>query len=131
MKYLKIVSPQTNLKGDFAILRNEKVYLLNTSPVTGMTKETGVSFSIKEVKTFLPPVDPPNIIALGLNYKEHAKESSMELPPAPVIFLKSTSSITGHLQSIILPEQAPDEVDYEGELCVIIGKLAKMFSLPL
>ena len=128
MKYLKIVGPQTDSLGNYAILRNEKIYLLDNSPLISSAKETKVSFAVSQVEKFLPPVDPPNIIALGLNYKEHAYESRMELSPTPVIFLKSTSSIIGHLQPIKLPEQAPKEVDYEGELCIIIGKPAKNVS---
>lgn len=74
----------------------------------------------------LPPVLPPNIIAIGLNYKQHARESGHEnFPERPVIFLKATTSVIGPGDSISLPEMAPGEVDYEAELAVIIGKLAK------
>ncbi|MCL5409147.1 MAG: fumarylacetoacetate hydrolase family protein [Candidatus Omnitrophica bacterium] len=128
MKYLKILSKQTDKNGSYAIFKDNKVSLLDKNPITNKAQQTGISFPINEIEKFLPPVDPPNIIALGLNYKEHAKESNMAIPNEPIIFLKSTSSITGHLQPIILPEQAPDEVDYEGELCIVIGKTAKNVS---
>ena len=77
---------------------------------------------------FLPPVEPPNIIALGLNYRDHARETGVAAPPEPVVFLKATTSLIGHGQAIILPAEAPDEVDYEAELVVVIGRKAKNVS---
>ncbi|MBK8268366.1 MAG: fumarylacetoacetate hydrolase family protein [Planctomycetes bacterium] len=74
----------------------------------------------------LAPVDPPNIIAIGRNYADHAKEMKAESPPEePLIFLKATSSVVGPEDSIILPRSAPDEVDFEAELAVVIGRIAK------
>lgn len=77
-----------------------------------------------EVK-LLAPVAPPNIIAIGLNYKKHADESGQSYPDKPLIFLKATSSVIGPEDTIVLPEMAPDEVDYEAELVIVIGKKAK------
>lgn len=128
MKYLKIVALQTGPDGSYGILKGEMIHLLDRSPFSGKTAETGISVKLAEVRRFLPPVDPPNIIALGLNYIEHAKEGKWDLPPAPVIFLKATTSLVGHLAPIILPAEAPAEVDYEAELTIVIGKEAK--SVP-
>ncbi|NLX06337.1 MAG: fumarylacetoacetate hydrolase family protein, partial [Phycisphaerae bacterium] len=80
------------------------------------------------VKKLLAPVSPPNVIAIGLNYRDHAKESGMAIPEEPVIFLKATSSVVGPEDAIVLPAEAPDEVDYEAELVVVIGKRAKDVS---
>jgi 2-keto-4-pentenoate hydratase/2-oxohepta-3-ene-1,7-dioic acid hydratase in catechol pathway len=125
MRYLRAIAPETDKTGSYGVLRRDKVHLLDGSPLIGLPRETGVVFSLSAVEKFLPPVEPPNVIALGLNYKEHAGESKMELPPSPIIFLKATTSVTGHLQSIILPTAAPSEVDYEAELAIVIGKHAK------
>jgi len=76
----------------------------------------------------LPPIDPPNVYAIGLNYRQHAAESGMPIPKAPVIFLKATTSVTGPNSPIILPASAPDEVDYECELAIIISRLARDVS---
>lgn len=71
----------------------------------------------------LAPVDPPNIIAIGRNYREHAKEMKAESMDAePLIFLKATTSVIGPDDPIVLPRSAPDEVDFEAELAVIIGR---------
>ncbi len=83
---------------------------------------------VERVEAFLSPVDPPNIIALGLNYGKHAGETGFRGPDRPVLFLKAASSIVGHEEPIILPAAGPDEVDYEAELAVVIGKRAKNVS---
>jgi len=125
MKYLRITGPGTEPEGSYGILKGNEIHLLNLSPLCRDSRETGAVLAIRDVHKFLPPVVPPNIIALGLNYAGHAGESKMELPSAPIIFLKATSSLTGHLQPIILPQEAPGEVDYEAELVIVIGRAAK------
>lgn len=77
------------------------------------------------VKKILPPVQPPNIIGIGLNYAGHAGETGMQYPEIPVMFLKGTNAIIGHGDSITLPKAGPDEVDYEAELAILIGREAK------
>jgi 2-keto-4-pentenoate hydratase/2-oxohepta-3-ene-1,7-dioic acid hydratase in catechol pathway len=69
----------------------------------------------------LAPVQPPNILAIGLNYRSHAIESGMEMPKAPVLFLKPSTAAIGPEQPIVLPAMAPGEVDYEAELVIVIG----------
>lgn len=82
-----------------------------------------------EIGTRLALVDPPNIIAIGRNYADHAKEMKADGPPEePLIFLKATSCIVGPDDPIVLPRSASDEVDYEAELAVIIGRRAKNVS---
>ncbi len=87
-------------------------------------QSTGEKYERNEVR-ILEPVNPPNIIAIGLNYREHARESGVELPQKPLIFSKVTSSLIGPGDDIILPEQTPDKVDYEAELGVVISREAK------
>jgi 2-keto-4-pentenoate hydratase/2-oxohepta-3-ene-1,7-dioic acid hydratase in catechol pathway len=70
----------------------------------------------------LPPVpDPPKIICIGLNYRDHAAESGVPAPPEPVLFSKYTTALIGHLEPIVLPKVS-QEVDYEAELVVVIGR---------
>jgi 2-keto-4-pentenoate hydratase/2-oxohepta-3-ene-1,7-dioic acid hydratase in catechol pathway len=78
-----------------------------------------------QIKKLLAPVIPINILALGINYKKHGDETAISYPEQPVLFLKSTTSITGHEGPIILPAAGPDHVDYEAELAVVIGKEVK------
>ena len=78
---------------------------------------------IDEVK-ILPVSIPTKIVAIGLNYKDHAMEMDKPLPEEPLIFLKPSSAVIGHKEKIILPEVS-ERVDYEGELAVVIGKKCK------
>ncbi len=94
------------------------------SPATG---KLAVSDEVKGVDIILPPVDPPAIYCIGLNYADHAAEVKMEPPRYPVVFMKPLTALTGHNSAIIIPKVAadPPEVDYEAELAVVIGKECK------
>lgn len=72
-----------------------------------------------------PLRNPGKIVAIGLNYIDHASESKMELPKHPLVFTKFNSSITGPYDPIIFPSSLTEKVDYEVELAVVIGKHAK------
>lgn len=80
------------------------------------------------VRRLLAPLEPPNVFAIGLNYRRHAAETGAKLPEAPLIFLKATTSVIGPDAAIELPAAAPDEVDYEAELAIVIGQRAR--NLP-
>lgn len=72
-----------------------------------------------------PPIPkPPKIVCLGLNYIDHAEEQGISPPSEPIIFFKPRTSLTGPYDKIIYPKIVK-ELDYEGELAVIIGKRCK------
>jgi 2-keto-4-pentenoate hydratase/2-oxohepta-3-ene-1,7-dioic acid hydratase in catechol pathway len=72
-----------------------------------------------------PPVKRPSkVVCIGLNFKDHAAESGMELPKEPVIFLKSTTALCGPDDPLVMPRNAT-KVDWEVELAVVIGKTAR------
>jgi 2-keto-4-pentenoate hydratase/2-oxohepta-3-ene-1,7-dioic acid hydratase in catechol pathway len=72
-----------------------------------------------------PPIpDPDKIICLGLNYKSHAEEAGFQPPEVPILFAKYRNALTGPASPIILPVMS-QEIDYEGELAVVIGKRGK------
>jgi len=70
------------------------------------------------------PTDPSKIIAVGLNYRDHAKELGMELPDYPLIFMKPSTSVIGDGDEIIYPSQVK-ELHYEGELAIVMGEETK------
>ena len=77
---------------------------------------------------FLAPIPRPSkIIAVGLNYRDHAIETKLEIPQTPIIFAKFPSSIVGPDALVILPDDDP-QADYEAELAVVIGRTAKGVS---
>lgn len=73
----------------------------------------------------LPPVDPPNIFAIGRNYLGHVQETGARLPELPLVFLKATTALIGPEDPVVLPAVAPDQVDFEAELAVVIGRTAR------
>lgn len=81
-----------------------------------------------EVSKWLSPVDPKVIICVASNYKAHIEECDMKIPDYPVFFMKNLSAATSHLEPILLPKVSDDEVDFEGELAIVIGK--KCCSVP-
>lgn len=81
-----------------------------------------------EAVKLLPPIIPLNILCIGLNYKRHISETNSKIPEFPVLFIKSTNTLCGPGDTIILPKAGPGNVDYEAELAVVIGKRAKNIS---
>jgi 2-keto-4-pentenoate hydratase/2-oxohepta-3-ene-1,7-dioic acid hydratase in catechol pathway len=78
----------------------------------------------KKVK-FLAPLDfPPKILCLGWNYVDHASETKIALPEEPVVFMKPHTTIVGTGESIV-KRSFVKELDYEGELAVVIGRKGK------
>ncbi|MFK8018782.1 MAG: fumarylacetoacetate hydrolase family protein [Pseudomonadales bacterium] len=70
-----------------------------------------------------PPTPlPPSCFAVGLNYKNHAEESKLDIPPTPMIFTKYSSCLVGPTTDVVL---SSDYVDYEAELVAVIGKGGK------
>ena len=76
---------------------------------------------------FLPPVSPSKIVCVGRNYKEHAAELGNKMPDEPLLFLKAPSAIIANGASIERPPQS-QQVEHEGELGVVIGRLARKLS---
>jgi 2-keto-4-pentenoate hydratase/2-oxohepta-3-ene-1,7-dioic acid hydratase in catechol pathway len=83
----------------------------------------------QKAEKFLAPLVPPVIYALGLNYRKHSEETGIEYPERPIVFLKAVTSLIGPGALIVLPAAGPDEVDFEGELAVVIGRQGK--NIPL
>jgi len=79
------------------------------------------AYSLGKVRLHAPLRNPPRVFAIGLNYRDHAKESGMALPTTPVVFIKLTTAIIGPAESIVLPRNST-EPDYEAEFAFVIGK---------
>ena len=107
------------------VIDGDRVYPILGS-FYGEWKKTGESFDKNEV-FFVQPCVPSKVVAVGLNYKKHAKELGFEIPKEPIIFLKPPTTIIGHLDKIIYPVGV-ERLDYEAELGIVIKKIAKNVS---
>jgi 2-keto-4-pentenoate hydratase/2-oxohepta-3-ene-1,7-dioic acid hydratase in catechol pathway len=76
----------------------------------------------------LAPCEPSKIVAIGLNYADHAAESGLEVPEEPLAFLKPSTSVIGPGAKIVYPDHLSQEVHYEAELAVVIGRRAYRVS---
>ena len=97
---------------------NGSLYAIHGDPL-GACEKTGQTV---EVKQWLPPVQPRALLCIGKNYRAHAAEFDDEAPEYPVLFMKNPAAAIGCGQPIRIPLVCDDEVDYESELAVIIGK---------
>ncbi len=92
-----------------------------------LTQEPVCVFQAEAVKLALVVSDPPRILCIGLNYRRHAQECGLALPPAPVLFNKFQNALTADGTCIHLPNEYK-EYDYEAELVAVIGKPAREVS---
>lgn len=88
------------------------------------TTVAGDPLSLDEVRALAPIERPPNIVCIGLNYRDHAEESGQPSPEQPVVFSKFSGSVTGSGATVRIPP-ATKQVDYEAELVAVIGRRAK------
>lgn len=86
----------------------------------GLLRDTGKPLVVDRL---LAPLEPRDILCIGLNYRQHAAETGVEPPDHPVLFLKASGSVQNPGGDIVLPRRLrSDRVDYEGELAVVIGR---------
>ncbi|MGZ3317589.1 MAG: fumarylacetoacetate hydrolase family protein [Isosphaeraceae bacterium] len=88
----------------------------------------GEAVDLARVRLLAPVARPGKIIAIGLNYADHASESNASIPDQPLVFAKFPSSIIGPGETITWDRALTDAVDYEAELGVIIGRRARQVA---
>jgi len=100
----------------------ERVAIIDGHPF-GDISLTGVQLPLAGVR-LLPPILPSKVVAIGKNYADHAREMGGEPPAEPVLFLKPSTSVIGPGATIAYPTLS-QQVDYEGELAVVIGRMCR------
>lgn len=120
---MRIVRYTFEDKTSYGIVEDGLLYPCDGDPFNRLIRQS-IVLDPDAVK-LLPPVDPPNIICIGLNYMKHAEETGIPIPAEPLIFIKATTSLCGPGDAIVLPAHSPDKIDYEAELAIVIGKRAR------
>ena len=85
----------------------------------------GERVAMADLAVLAPLANPSKILAVGLNYADHARESGVEAPEAPVFFAKLPNTLTGPGEPIVFRAADSTQVDYEAELAVVIGRRAR------
>ncbi len=106
----------------YGIVKDDRIELAAGDPFAGL-KPTGKTIALESVR-LLAPCSPGKALCIGLNYSDHAQEIGLELPKAPVVFIKPSTSVLEPGGTISYPKLS-HRVDYEAELVVVIGKKAK------
>ena len=115
-------------KARYAVLKDSKVHPLPSDYSFEHIErfDDDAAFDLAEVK-LLAPVAPSKIVCVGRNYREHAAELGNKMPDEPLLFLKAPSAVIASGDEIELPA-ASQQVEHEGELGVVIGRLAHKIS---
>ena len=103
-----------------------KVKVLNVT--SALAQDAQFTGEVTSISKLLPPLSAQEIGTIrcvGLNFKDHAKELNCPLPEVPTIFTKPSSTLSGALDPIVLPRTAPQAVDSEVELAIVLGKDCK------
>jgi 2-keto-4-pentenoate hydratase/2-oxohepta-3-ene-1,7-dioic acid hydratase in catechol pathway len=121
---MRIVRFEMAGRSGYGILKGEKIDVLWSTPFDGgVANTTGEVMSLPEV-TLLAPCEPTKIVAIGLNYRDHAAEFGNPIPEEPLIFMKPATAVIGPDEDIVCPAMSR-RVDYEAELAVVIGKTVR------
>lgn len=125
VSYLKDDVPYIGILDDDTITRVDTTLSMREFIASGQSPDTTDTHdNLSDVK-LLPPIMPGKILAIGRNYVEHARELNNEVPSQPLVFAVMPSAIIGTGDTIEWESDLTSQVDWEGELTVIIGKSAR------
>ena len=117
MRIARFISGGKNLTGQMIDDRS-------AHPIEGdLFGEHKITSAVVKIEKLLSPLVPTDILCIGLNYREHAAESGSSIPHNPMLFIKSSNTLNNPFDPIPIPRRS-SMIDYESELCVIIGKTA-------
>jgi 2-keto-4-pentenoate hydratase/2-oxohepta-3-ene-1,7-dioic acid hydratase in catechol pathway len=127
MKWYRFLDHQNQICYGRDLAADNSIQLLLGDPFTTLT-DSGRRVAVQRL---LAPVEPRAILCIGLNYRQHVGEFGGELPKRPVLFMKNPAAVTHPGAPILLPASCldPPQVDYETELAVVIGQVAKNVSV--
>jgi len=108
----------------YGILDGDELVVLRGDPMFSGFDTTEERLPLAAVKLLAPVIPRSKVIAVGRNYRDHAAETGSEVPAEPMLFFKPNTSVVGPGDAIVLPPHSK-RVDFEGELAVVIGSIAK------
>ncbi|MCG2622366.1 fumarylacetoacetate hydrolase family protein [Arthrobacter sp. I2-34] len=103
---------------------SEEVAVISGDPFFTGLQLTGARHRLEDVRLVAPIIPRSKLVCIGRNYAGHIQEMGNETPPAPLMFFKPNTAVIGPNEPMVLPSFS-DEVSYEAELCVVIGRICK------
>ena len=122
----RFVRFQSNNGARYGLVKDNDVCVL-AGDIFGNWQETEETHPLSEL-ALLPPCQPGKMIAVGFNYRDHAEEFNVPIPTEPNVFLKPISCLAGPGQPVLYPKTLTQQVEFEVELVIIIGKRAHAVS---
>jgi 2-keto-4-pentenoate hydratase/2-oxohepta-3-ene-1,7-dioic acid hydratase in catechol pathway len=108
----------------YGIVDEGELVVLAADPLFAGFETTGERVPLADAALLAPVIPRSKVVCVGKNYHDHAAEMGGEAPAAPLLFLKPNTSVIGPGDSIVRPPQS-ERTDFEGELAVVIGRIAK------
>ena len=102
----------------------ERIAEVTGDPLYQRIELTGATHLVEEVRLLAPVIPRSKVVGIGRNYADHASEMGGEVPEEPLMFLVPNTAVVGPGDPVVLPPQS-DEVHYEGELAVVVGRMCK------
>lgn len=112
----------------FGVVDDDEIVVLKGDPMFVGYEPTGDRVPLTHAQLLAPVIPRSKIVAVGKNYRAHAAEMGGEAPAEPLLFLIPNTAVIGPGDNIVRPTAITDRVDFEGELAVVIGKIAKNVS---
>jgi 2-keto-4-pentenoate hydratase/2-oxohepta-3-ene-1,7-dioic acid hydratase in catechol pathway len=121
---VKIARFSHNQAITYGILDGSELVVLAGDPLFAGFETTGARVPVAEVTLLAPVIPRSKVVAVGRNYRDHAAELGNDVPDEPLLFLKPNTSVIGPGDAIVRPALS-DDTQFEGELAVVIGRIAK------
>ncbi|MDF2044932.1 fumarylacetoacetate hydrolase family protein [Microbacterium sp. Kw_RZR3] len=109
----------------YGIVDDGELVVLAGDPMFAGFDTTGERVPLSDVALLAPVIPRSKVVCIGKNYHDHAAEMGGEAPAEPLMFLKPNTSVIGPGDVIVRPTSLSSHTDYEGELAVVIGRIAK------
>lgn len=109
----------------YGIVDDGELVVLAGDPMFAGFDTTGERVPLADVTLLAPVIPRSKVVCIGKNYHDHAAEMGGEAPAEPLMFLKPNTSVIGPDDVIVRPTSLSSHTDYEGELAVVIGRIAK------
>ena len=108
----------------FGIVDDDELVVLKADPMFAGYDTTGERVPLAGARLVAPVIPRSKVVCIGKNYHDHAAEMGGEAPKEPLLFLKPNTAVVGPNDAIVLPYQS-QQVEHEGELAVVIGRITK------